>query len=318
MPAFKRFRLPRLWGRRPGRLELIEDALKHVHAALERGQQATVESLAGALGISSARATELTRDLHVRGLVTTEEGLTLTPAGQEWARTVVRAHRLLERYLADEVRVPPAALHRLADQKEHRLDRAEVERLAARLGYPQRDPHGDPIPTAEGELATLAAIPVTLAPLREPLRVVHVEDEPEAVYAQLAALDLEPDRVLVVLDFSPERLILDIEGVRHELRPVDAANIFVAPAPAGAPGPAVSLADLELGEAARVKALRVSGLARRRLLDLGFTRGARVECALRSPSGEPKAYRIRGTLVALRSGQARRIEIEREEATPEP
>jgi DtxR family Mn-dependent transcriptional regulator len=304
--------------RQQRRLERIEDALKHVHAGQERGQQTTVESLAGGLGIPTSRAVELARELHERGLVAMTHGLTLTPAGEQWARTIVRAHRLWERYLSDEVRVAPEALHRLADRQEHRLSVADVEELAARLGYPDHDPHGDPIPTAAGELVALAATPLTIAPEGETLRIVHVEDEPEAVYARLRALSLEPDRVVRVLEQSPERLTFELDGVRLELPPVDAANVFVVPEPTGASRPARSLADLEPGEAGRVKALRMRGLARRRLLDLGLTPGTTVECALRSPLGEPRAYRIRGTLVALRAGEAGRIEIESETKAREP
>jgi DtxR family Mn-dependent transcriptional regulator len=297
--------------RRPRRLELIEDALKHVHAQEERGQQATVESLGGAVGISSSRAAVLARELHERGLAETREGLRLTPAGEEWARRIVRAHRLWERYLADEVRVGREAVHRLADREEHRLTLADIEELAARLGYPERDPHGDPIPTATGELKVLAAVPLTVAPLDQTLRIVHVEDEPESVYARLAALELDIDRILVVTESVPARLTVELEGTRLELSPVDAANVFVVPDPAGRRRPPTSLADLSRGEAARIKALRVSGLRRRRLLDLGFTPGTSVECALQGPLGEPRGYHIRGTLVALREEEARRIEIER-------
>jgi DtxR family Mn-dependent transcriptional regulator len=304
--------------RRRRSLELVEDALKHVHAGQERGQQTTVESLAGAVGISTQRAVELARELHERGLVAMTQGLALTPAGEEWARTIVRAHRLWERYLSDEVRVPPEALHRLADRQEHRLTPADVEELAARLGYPDHDPHGDPIPTAAGELVALAAMPLTVAPEGEALRIVHVEDEPEVVYARLRALALEPDQVVEVVARSPERLVFELDGVRADLPPVDAANVFVVPEPAGAGRPARSLADLEPGEAGCVKTLRVRGLARRRLLDLGLTPGTRVECALRSPLGEPRAYRIRGTLVALRAGEASRVEIESDTGACEP
>jgi DtxR family Mn-dependent transcriptional regulator len=223
----------------------------------------------------------------------------------------VRAHRLWERYLADEVRVGPEAVHRLADRKEHLLTGADIEELAARLGYPERDPHGDPIPQATGELKVLAAVPLTVAPHDEALRIVHVEDEPESVYARLAALELDVDRILFVTESSPKQLTVELEGTRLELSPVDAANVFVVPEPAGRAGVPTSLADLDRGQAGHITALRMSGLRRRRLLDLGFTPGARVECALRGPLGEPTGYRIRGTLVALREEEARRIEIER-------
>jgi DtxR family Mn-dependent transcriptional regulator len=164
---------------------------------------------------------------------------------------------------------------------------------------------------AAGELKVLAAVPLTVAPRHEALRIVHVEDEPESVYAQLAALELGLDRIVLVTESTPGRLTVELEGTRLDLSPVDAANVFVVPEPAGGTQRPTSLADLGRGDAARIKALHVSGLRRRRLLDLGFTPGTRVECALRGPLGEPRGFRIRGTLVALREEEARRIEIER-------
>jgi DtxR family Mn-dependent transcriptional regulator len=288
---------------------LVEDALRHLHAAEEQDRQASVESLAGALGISTQKAAELARTLHERGLATTKAGLRLTPAGTRWARSVVRAHRLWERYLADEVGKPAVDLHRLADREEHRLEPDEVERIAARLGYPDRDPHGDPIPTTAGELRGLTAVPLTVLAEGAWGEIVHVEDEPEAVYAKLAELGLEPGQTVLVRDSSGERLVFEVDGgLVCELPAVDAANVFVAPGPP--PRAIRTLADVEVGEEGRIIALRVSGFGRRRLLDLGFTPGAAVGCELTSPFGEPRAYRIRGTLIALRPEEARRIEIE--------
>lgn len=290
---------------------MVEDALRHLHAAAEHDRQASVESLAGALGVSTRRAAELARTLHQRGLAVTGAGLRLAPAGERWARSVVRAHRLWESHLADEVGTPAVDLHRLADRKEHRLEPGEVERLAARLGYPERDPHGDPIPTTAGELRALTAVPLTVLPEGASGEIVHLEDEPEAVYAKLVELGLEPGQTVLLRDSSAGRLSFEVSGRRCELPAVDAANVFVTPLPGPPPPARRTLADLALGEAARITALRVAGLGRRRLLDFGFTPGTAVSCELTSPFGEPRAYRIRGTLIALRLEEARRIEVGR-------
>jgi DtxR family Mn-dependent transcriptional regulator len=302
--------LARLSTRRARRLRVaFEDSLKHLYGAQEQGRSATLQSLAGALGVTPGRVAELVQDLQERGLVAARAGLELTPAGERWARSTVRAHRLWERYLADERRVAPAALHRLADVEEHRLSREEVERLAVSLGHPERDPHGDVIPSREGAVEALVEVPLTVLEEGEAGEVVHVEDEPEAVYARLAALGLEPGCFVTVRERSRACLAADVDGVRLELSPVDAANVFVWRLGGEAPQPARTLADLEPGQRATVAGLRASGFARRRLLDLGFTPGTRVECTLESPFGEPRAYRIRETVIALRPEQARRIAI---------
>ena len=97
----------------------------------------------------------------------------------------------------------------------------------------------------------------------------------------------------------------------YRLAPAVAANVFLAPAPAPAASDLVTLADLAQGDAAEVVALDANcqGFSRRRLMDLGFTPGARLEPALETFAGDPRAYRIRGTLVALRDEQAKQVQV---------
>lgn len=287
----------------------VEDALKHVYEAAERGGRASIESLAGALGIAVREAADLARLLRERGLASTDDGLVLTSGGERTAQQIVRAHRVWERYLADELGAPPEELHRRADRREHLLTREDVAHLAARLGHPQYDPHGDPIPPVAVRPEPVLGWPVTLMPIGMPLQIVHIEDEPEAVFARLARLELEPGKQVIVRETTADRILLDVDGRRHAVSPVDAANIFVVPAVAAAAS-ARTLADLRTGEQARVRRVGINGFARRRLFDLGFTPGARVACAFPSALGEPRAYRVRGTLIALRPEQARRIEVE--------
>lgn len=301
------------------RLVELQDGLRVVHAAEENGTAATIDALAGSLSISRERARELLRELAERGLVRVADVIELTPAGRRSARAVVRAHRLWERYLADEIGTPAAELHRLADEREHRLDPDAIERLAAQLGYPQRDPHGDPIPTAAGELDKNRGVPLSVLAAGHSGEIVHIEDEPPSSYASISAAGLEVGRAVTVREARAGRLVIDVDGEAVELDGIDAAAVLVAPRPwpSGRPW---TLADLRVGEEARITELRVSGFGRRRLQDLGFTKGARVTRVLTSPFGEPTAYRVRSTVIALRPEQARRVEIasltEGEEPTP--
>jgi DtxR family Mn-dependent transcriptional regulator len=306
-----RWGLHRLRHRRELRLRVgLEDALKHLHAMEERGQRATVDALAGHLGVRSSRAIDIARRLHDRGLVVTADGLALTAAGRQAARQVVRAHRLWERYLADELDAPMAELHRRADEREHHLAPGEVEHLAAALGHPQHDPHGDPIPAADAAPVPLPGWPLTLVARGASSEIVHLEDEPEDVFARLAAQGLEVGQRVTVRELAPGRMNVEVGGRWLELSPIDAANVFVIPIREAAEVPGRTLADLRTGERAAVRSVRVTGFRRRRLFDLGFTPGALVECAFHSAFGEPTAYRVRGTLIALRLEQARRIEVE--------
>ncbi len=117
--------------------------------------------------------------LRAAGLTASEGGsYTLTTLGEQRARHLVRAHRLLERYLADEARLPLTSVHKVAEKLEHRLSEADADRLSASMGHPERDPHGDPIPSA-GEGSDDPGEPITHWHVGQEGRIVHLEDEPE-------------------------------------------------------------------------------------------------------------------------------------------
>jgi DtxR family Mn-dependent transcriptional regulator len=289
---------------------LVEDALKHVHASELRGSLATAESLAGRLHQRVSRSLDLIADMESHGLVrTTGAGVMLTSSGREAAVRVIRAHRLLERYLADELRMPLAAIHAAADRQEHTLSREETAELEARLGYPRHDPHGDPIPPPDGCLPAQEGVALTELPVGCPAVVVHLEDEPVELFRRVVSAGFEPGMRVEVREASANRIVVwDGEGERV-LSPIAAASILVAPVPRPSPR-AARLSALQPGARGRVVALRCHGMTRRRLLDLGLTPGTVIERVFSSPLGQPTAYRLRGTLLALRADQAELIEIE--------
>ncbi|MCZ6778293.1 MAG: metal-dependent transcriptional regulator [Acidobacteria bacterium] len=288
---------------------LFEDALKHLLTCEHSSRDATVESLAGSLGLSQKRLPRLIARMEAAGLLRSHgAALHLSSEGKQWALRVVRAHRLWERYLADEAGLPIGELHHAAERAEHRLTPEELDALDAHLGHPLRDPHGDPIPTAAGAVAPLEALPLTDWPLDQPAQIVHVEDEPEVIFKEIVAERLHPGMSVRILERMPEYLTIYDGQAEHRLTPVVAANIHVAKAPEGPSQPEerIRLADLADGEEAEVVALDPDcrGFSRRRLLDLGLTPGARVRVELSPAFGEPRAIRVRGTLIALRREQA--------------
>jgi DtxR family Mn-dependent transcriptional regulator len=231
----------------------------------------------------------------------------LTPAGERLALQVVRAHRLLERYFADEARLPLGDIHRAAERREHSLSADEVDRLSASLGHPTVDPHGDPIPSSEGALPPASGTPVTSWPSGQLGRIVHLEDEPEISFRQILAEGLRVGQDVRVIEDTPERVVLTDGENEYRLAPVVAANVFLEPAPAtAATNGVVRLADLGhdvTGEVVRLDDV-CQGFSRRRLMDLGFTDGALVRPILKTFAGDPRAYEVRGTVVALRRDQA--------------
>ncbi len=295
----------------------MEDALKHILGCEMNGDRFTANSLAGALQITSDQAADLLLEMERRGLLHAEaESIRLTPVGRQSALHILRAHRLWERYLADETGVGELEWHGQAEWHEHQLTPEEAEALAARLGNPTHDPHGDPIPSAEGEMLPHAGIPLISAKVNEPLRIVHIEDEPQAVFAQLLAEGLYPGMEVRLVENSPHRIRFWAGGDEHVLAPVVAANVSVARPVDNGDGNAMAgprLSDLAQGERGQVVQIseQCRGLERRRLQDLGFLPGAEIQAELTSAGGDPVAYRIRGALIALREEQADQISIQR-------
>jgi len=316
---------PRRWWRRvvgwfgrwsrQRRRHAAEDLLKHIHACQQRGQAASTESAAGAIGWSPRRAVKVIAFVQALGLIgSTPRGLELTDEGTRLAVNVIRAHRLWESYLADEAGMALTKVHAEANRREHHRGGGRVDRLDAALGHPQSDPHGDPIPTADGRLAEFAGTVLTSWPVGQPARITHIEDEPASVFDQIAAAGLLPGQVMTVQGSAPEGLRVAFDGRKSVLAPVIAANVFVQAVPleAAAPAPVRSLGSLEQGGQAVIRGLDpgLRGFHRRRLLDLGLTPGTPIRAERVSMFRDPKAYRVRGSLVALRREQADRVLIE--------
>ncbi len=297
--------------------ETVEDALKVLWDCSERHTPATVEALAGRLHLSLRSTLRLVQKMSERGLVRMEGGeVCLTPTGRALALHILRAHRLWERYLADNTGVPLTKVHQMADKAEHYLTPADVRRLDAHMGYPRRDPHGDLIPRPDDVSLPKMGTPLTDWPVGKRARIVHIEDEPEGIFAQILAEGLTPGSDVVVVERRPEGIHLQVDGSDIWLANLLAHYIHVLPAPEEAPAKEapMTLADVPEGVPVRVVGLssELRGLMRRRLLDLGFTRGAVVVPVLHSAfgRGDPRAYRVRGTLIALRRDQAKHIFVE--------
>jgi DtxR family Mn-dependent transcriptional regulator len=304
-----------LWRSRARERVRTEDALKHLHECEYRQQPCTLQSLAGALRLTGKTVAELMQRLEQRELVLSSEGgLRLTEAGRRYALRIVRIHRLWERHLAENTGWDPLHWHARAETLEHRLSSAQAESLAASLGHPRYDPHGDPIPTAGGEIPPPRGRPLTdLAPGRW-AEIVHIEDEPPAIYARLLAEGLHPGMRVRVSESSPRQVRIEAEAGSCVLPPVFAANLWAIELPASQrETPSEKLSVLDVGETARVVGISSAcrGTERRRLLDLGLIPGTVVHAEMRSPSGDPTAYRIRGAVIALRRAQADLVHVER-------
>jgi DtxR family Mn-dependent transcriptional regulator len=133
--------------------EAVEDYAKAMYALeMQTGGPVTTNALAHRLGVTPASASAMVKKLAERGLATHEpyRGASLTGDGRRVALEVLRHHRLLELYLAEHLGVPWDKVHEEAEALEHVISEDLEARIAAKLGDPTHDPHGDPIPTLDG------------------------------------------------------------------------------------------------------------------------------------------------------------------------
>lgn len=302
--------------RRGRRAELrvgMEDALKHLYKAEYRGTEASLDSLAGALQLGQADASRLLTELKRAGLARNDRTAVLTDEGRAYALRIIRTHRLWERYLADRTGVAPADWHDQAEEREHFLSEDDVEELSARLGHPRYDPHGDPIPTATGDLPAAVGVPLTHLEAGDQARITHLEDEPRELFDRLVRLGLAPQMPIRILASPPGSVHIEAGGNAVRLDAAEAQNVTVQLVPAGSisTDDQPTLVALDMGETAEVTGLSPAcqGIQRRRLLDLGIVPGTLVSAELSAMGGDPRAFVVRGALIALRRDQQAWVRI---------
>ena len=303
---------------------LGDDILKRLAEHEAEGRVDDLDSLAGILEAPREQlARSLEQLVHNGWVERTGPHYAPTDAGRALGLHLLRSHRLLETRFARETGLAPAEWHTTADRAEHILTVAEANTLSDALGNPRFDPHGDPIPDRDGHFST-AAVPSLLDwPEGRPALIVHLEDEPPALFAALHELGLSPG--LIVRHTRPKSDVVEltVAGRTLALSLGEAELIHVAePAPerVAATAGRRRLTDLAPGETGMISALGpvIRGQARQRLLDLGLVPGTRIAREFEAAWRSPVAYRVRGTLVALRTEQAEHILLEAAGKEPAP
>jgi len=286
-----------------------EDILKQLYHVEQCKHTASLSDLSGALEIKKAQLLPLVETITESGLIKTVDNvLRLTDSGRAYALKMVRVHRLWEKYLAEKTGYKAEDWHDLAEKMEHELDALSISELDSKLGNPMFDPHGDPIPSAEGEVMKVKWQPLASYPQGQAGKIVHIEDEPTAVYQQILSQRILVGSHIKIIKSSDSEIIFTSEGRDHKLTSIVAANINVKPLADEEvyEENAIRLSSLKNGEKAEIIGIsqECRGNSRRRLLDLGILPGTTVEVDLRSPLQDPIAYRIRETSIALRNSLA--------------
>ncbi len=302
--------------RRNNKRALLEDALKFIFDCEYNKMNCDIHSIAGHLNIAIDNAGRLVNRLTTLELIViNNQTVALTDTGRSYALRVVRIHRIWERYLADETSLAPADWHNEACRLEHLVTEDETEKLAAQMGNPVFDPHGDPIPTVDGELPQARGISLNSMQEGEMGRIIHLEDEPASIYEQLVVLGLYPGMQVYITDINPKKITFVANGEECILTPLFASYITVkkiSPEESLKPKHEL-LSSLKIGEKAEVSGISPNcrGLQRRRLMDLGILPGSNISAVMKSASGDPVGYRVMGTTIGIRKQQADQVFINR-------
>lgn len=212
-----------------------QDYLKVIWTSAEWSDEPiSSRALADRLGVSPSTVSETLKRLGAQGLVDHERygSIRLTDRGRAAAVSMVRRHRLVETFLVEYLGYGWDEVHDEAEVLEHAVSDAFVERLDERLGHPERDPHGDPIPTADGRLPALDARRLVDVEPPADLRVVRVADDEPELLRHLVDLGVVLDTRLRLREHRPFAGTVGIEvgGTSLDLGLPAAEAIYVSPA----------------------------------------------------------------------------------------
>jgi DtxR family Mn-dependent transcriptional regulator len=171
--------------------QAMEDYAKAIYK-LEpsaRGEPVSTNAVAKRLGVTPSSASAMAKKLAAHGLVTRVpyHGFRLTAEGRKLALEILRHHRLLELFLVKELGMPWDRVHDEAEVLEHVISEELEARIAAKLGDPRWDPHGDPIPTATGEIEEASTQPLSVLEVGASCRLSRVSDEDPEVLRYLTS-----------------------------------------------------------------------------------------------------------------------------------
>ena len=189
-----------------GTSSAVEDYSKAIYSLEQRSAEpVSTNAIAERLGVTPASASGMVKRLGELGLVTHApyRGVTLTDAGRRVALEVIRHHRLLELYLVKDLGVPWDRVHQEAEVLEHVLSEELEELIAAKLGDPTRDPHGDPIPTRDLTIEETPTESLQSLPAGAWGVLVRVSDSDPDMLRYLSERGIAPGDSLEVLERQP-------------------------------------------------------------------------------------------------------------------
>ncbi len=211
----------------------MEDYLKTIYRLTTENNTVSTSSFEKQIKCSAESITNMLQKLSNLKLVNYEryQGVTLTEAGDKIALETIRHHRLIELYLTEILGYSWDKVHDEAEELEHVISEEFEERIDKALGYPTLDPHGDPIPTKEGEIGHQSFHSLWDTKAGENVQVAHVSDGSPEVLRYLGSIGIFPKVKLYIMQKgSPEGPVrIKIENIQHLLGEELARQIFVLP-----------------------------------------------------------------------------------------
>ena len=209
----------------------VGDYLKAIWSVAGAGSAST-NALSERLSVAPASVSSMLVRLRRMGFVDYEPyyGASLTESGSREALRLVRRHRLVETFLLEHLGYDRQEVHDEAERLEHAVSDGFTDRLAQFLGHPQHDPHGDPIPAADGTLAADDSFPLAEARARTRVRISKVRDDDAPVLDYLEDHGLVPGRRLSILEVRALDSVVTVEdeiGKTHALGESLTRSVFV-------------------------------------------------------------------------------------------
>lgn len=212
----------------------MEDYLKVIYKLQTADDKVTTQAIAEELNVQSPSVTNMVKRLAELNLLehTPYRGVALTASGEKAALEVLRHHRLLELYLAEALGYSWDEVHEEADRLEHSISEEFEARIDRMLGYPTTDPHGDPIPTREGEIQASSDLRLSDFEVGDTVVIERVCDRDPEKLRYLGQLGLYPGTELTILERYPfdGPIRIQVDGEEHILGHPLAQILRVVPA----------------------------------------------------------------------------------------
>lgn len=202
----------------------VEQYIKKIYQAMEgeAGDLLPMKRVVEVMDVTPGTATSMVKHLHDLRLLRyrPRQGVALTEKGEQLALNMIRRHRLIETFLEQTLGYDWGEVHQDAETLEHAVSELFVQRLDRHLGFPNVDPHGDPIPTAGGDYAEGDAIPLDRCPPGALLEVMRLRDDEPAFLDLMKSNNLVPGQRVVLKGHDAVAGTITVENP-------DTAEVFV-------------------------------------------------------------------------------------------